>query len=254
MLRYPKTFAQRSAEPLSLTRLNVSYRVKVCVLYSGGKDSNLALLRASRQYEIACLVTLIPFSVENWLFHYPNAHLTSFQAEALGLPLVKQPCPDDREASLLALENAIRAAVKAYGVEGVVTGAVKSVYQLKSFKAVCERLGLVCLNPLWMEDEVSLLREVVRSGIVAIFTRVAGYPLGKSLLGKRIDERAVELLASLKSYVNPSGEGGEYETFVLDMPLFRKRIQPLRWRIEGDDYDASLIVEEVSLLDKATAS
>lgn len=228
--------------------------MKVCVLYSGGKDSNLALLKASEQYEVACLVTMIPFSVENWLFHYPNVHLTSFQAEALGLPLVSQPCPDNRDASLLALESAIKVAMETYGVEGVVSGAVKSMYQVSSFRAVCGRLGLTCINPLWMRDEISLLHEVMESRIIAIFTRVAGYPLNKSLLGKQIDEKTIKLLVSLKSYINPSGEGGEYETFVIDMPLFRKRIQPLKWRIEGDDYDASLLIEEASLIDKTIAS
>ncbi|MEM1508605.1 MAG: diphthine--ammonia ligase [Thermofilaceae archaeon] len=228
--------------------------MKVCVLYSGGKDSNLALLKASERYEVTCLVTMIPFSVENWLFHYPNVHLTSFQAEALSLPLISQPCPDNRDVNLLALESAIRVAMETYGVEGVVTGAVKSMYQMRNFRTVCERLGLTCINPLWMKNEISLLHEVVESGIIAIFTRVAGYPLNKSLLGKQIDEKIIKLFVSLKSYVNPSGEGGEYETFVLDMPLFKKRIQPLKWRIEGDDYDASLFIEEALLIDKTITS
>jgi ABC transporter with metal-binding/Fe-S-binding domain ATP-binding protein len=225
--------------------------MRVAVLYSGGKDSNLALLEASGEHEVACLVTMKPQSLESWLFHYPNAHLVGLQAEALGLPLIERECPDDEAGGLRALKEALRAAREVYGVEGVVTGAVKSSYQAARFAAACGELGLECVNPLWGRDEVELLEEVVRRGIEAIFTRVAGYPLSKALLGRRIDREVIELLARLKPYVNPSGEGGEYETFVLDSPLFRKRIVPLRWRVEGADYDAVLVIEEARLVDKS---
>jgi len=224
--------------------------VRVAILYSGGKDSNLALLEVSGRHEVACLVAMKPRSLESWLFHYPNVHLVKLQAEALGLPLIERECPDDEAGSLRALKEALEAAREVYGVEGVVTGAVKSGYQAGRFAAVCRELGLECMNPLWGRDEVELLEEVVERGIVAIFTRVAGYPLSRSLLGRRIDREVVELLASLKSYVNPSGEGGEYETFVLDSPLFRKKVVPLRWRVEGSDYDAVLMIEEAELADK----
>jgi len=224
--------------------------VRVAVLYSGGKDSNLALLEASGSHEIACLVAMKPKSLESWLFHYPNMHLVELQAEALGLPLIERECPDDEAGSLRALKSALEEALELYGVEAVVTGAVKSTYQARKFSAVCDELGLECLNPLWGRDEVKLLEDVVKRRIEAIFTRVAGYPLSKALLGKRIDSSVVELLARLKSYVNPSGEGGEYETFVLDSPLFRKRVTPLRWRVEGSEYDAVLVIEEAVLTDK----
>jgi len=224
--------------------------MRVCVLYSGGKDSNLALLEAQERYEVACLVTLAPRSLESRLFHYPNVGWTRLQAEALGLPQLMVECPDDEQGSLRALEDALREAVASHGVEGVVTGAVRSRYQLERFSRVCRRLGLECLSPLWGRDEVELLREVLRRGIEAIFTRVAGYPLPKSLLGRRLDEGVVEWLARRRAYVNPSGEGGEYETFVLDMPLFRRRVELTRWRVEGRDYDAVLIVEEARLVEK----
>ncbi|MEM2474905.1 MAG: diphthine--ammonia ligase [Thermofilaceae archaeon] len=221
--------------------------MRVCVLYSGGKDSNLALLEASERHEVVCLVTLVPSSLESWLFHYPNVNLVPLQAEALGLPLMLRRCPDDEAGSLVALERALREAVESYGVEGVVTGAVKSRYQAERFAAVCRRLGLECINPLWGRSEVELLREVLRRRIEAIFTRVAGYPLSASLLGRKIDERVVEWLSGLAHIVNPSGEGGEYETFVLDMPLFNWRIEPVKWRVEGTDYDAVLIIESAEL-------
>ncbi len=224
--------------------------MRVCVLYSGGKDSNLALLKAWEALEVACLVTLTPRSEECYLFHYPNTHLVELQAEALGLPLISEPSPDDEEGCLRALRRALSRAVEEHGVGGVVTGAVRSVYQASRFQRVCWELGLWCFNPLWLRDELSLLREVVSLGFEVIFTRVAGYPLKKDLLGRRLDERVIEYLEGVRRYVSPSGEGGEYETLVLDMPLFRKRLRVIECEAVGEDYDATLIIRRAELVGK----
>lgn len=221
--------------------------LRVAVLYSGGKDSTLALLRASEEHEVACLVALLPRSVESRLFHFPNAHLTELQARAMNLPLVAVRAQDDEASSLEAMRRALAKARDVYQVEAAVTGAVKSRYQLSRFSAVCSSLGLQCISPLWGEDEESLLREILERGIEAIFTRVAGYPLSRSLLGRPLDDKAVELLARLRGLVNPSGEGGEYETLVLDAPRFTARLVPLSWRIEGGEYDATLYIEKAIL-------
>lgn len=224
--------------------------LRLCALYSGGKDSTLALMKAQEEHEIVCLVTLAPRSLESWLFHYPNVHIVKLQAEAVGLPLIFERCSDDEASSLTALESALARALEAYSVEGIVSGAVRSVYQLSRFKRVADKLGLKCVTPLWGRDEVELLREVVEKGIEAIFTRVAGYPLRKALLGKRIDDEVIDLLQRYRGYVNPSGEGGEYETLVLDAPIFSRRIVPRSWHIEGGEYDAVLVVEEAELVEK----
>ena len=103
---------------------------------------------------------------------------------------------------------------------------------------------------MWLRDELSLLREVVNLGFEVIFTRVAGYPLRKDLLGKRLDERVIEYLEGVRRYVSPSGEGGEYETLVLDMPLFRKRLRVVECEAVGEDYDATLVIRRAELVGK----
>jgi len=51
--------------------------------------------------------------------------------------------------------------------------------------------------------------------------------LGADWLGRELDERATEQLVALSQEkgINPSGEGGEYETLVLDSPLHRRRMR-----------------------------
>ncbi len=221
--------------------------MRVCILYSGGKDSNLALLKAYEEFDVACLVTVSPRSEESYLFHYPNTELVQLQAESLKLPLIMETCLDDEVSGLRALYNVLMCARDLYGVEGVVTGAIRSTYQATRFQKVCDDLKLWCFNPLWLRDEISLLKEALDYGFEIIFTRVAGYPLKKTILGKMLTKDVVKEFDRMKSYLNPSGEGGEYETLVLDMPLFTKKLKIVDYVIVGADYDATLIVKKAEL-------
>ncbi len=219
--------------------------MKVCVLYSGGKDSNLALLKAVEEHEVSCLLSLKPESEESEVFHYPNVDLTELQAKALDMPLVRVRCPNDERGSLKALKEGLKRAKK-MGAEGVVTGAIRSTYQATRFQRVCDELNLWCFNPLWLRDEVSILREIVELGFQTVFVRVAG--LNERFLGRTIDVKVIEELERLKNYVNPAGEGGEYETLVLYMPLFKGRIEILESEVlRRSGEDATLVVRKVRL-------
>ncbi len=222
--------------------------MKLCVLYSGGKDSNLALLKAAESgHEVVCLLSLKPVSADSEVFHYPNVELTHLQAKAMDIPLISVECGDEEEGSLLALKDGLRKA-KDFGVEGVVTGAIRSTYQASRFQRICYTLDLWCFNPLWLRDEVSILREVVERKFEVVIVRVAG--IKRSFLGRRIDESMIRELKKLKGYVNPAGEGGEYETLVLNMPLFRRRIVIEDFEIVGKEIDAMMVVKKARLIPK----
>ena len=219
--------------------------MKVCVLYSGGKDSNLALLKAVKEHEVVCLLSLKPESEESEVFHYPNIDLTELQAKALDMPLIRVRCPNDERGSLKALKEGLKRAKK-MGAEGVVTGAIRSTYQATRFQRVCDELDLWCFNPLWLRDEISILREIVELGFQTVFVRVAG--LSERFLGRTIDVKVIEELERLKNYANPAGEGGEYETLVLYMPLFRGRIEILESEVlRRSGEDATLVIRKVRL-------
>ena len=224
--------------------------MRVCVLYSGGKDSNLAMLKAYEETEVVCLVSLSPKSEESVLFHYPNTELVKLQAESLKIPLIMKACSDDEISSLNALKEALKEAKELYGVEGVVTGAIRSTYQATRFQKVCDDLELWCFNPLWLRDEVSILGEALELGFEIVFTRIAGYPLSRNMLGKKITMETIKMLENMKNFVNPAGEGGEYETLVLDMPLFTKKIKIVGYEVVGSEYDATLVVKKAEREEK----
>jgi diphthine-ammonia ligase len=181
--------------------------VKAAVLFSGGKDSCLALQKSMCSHKIACLVTVFSENKESYMFHVPNIELTSLQAEALNLPQIKCYTTGVKEREVEDLKEALKTCKIEYGIEGVISGAIRSNYQAQRIKKICDELGLFPINPLWLKDEVEILREVLSNKYTVIISGVFAYPLGKNLLGKVIDEELVNLLADYgKRYgLNPAG-------------------------------------------------
>ncbi len=200
--------------------------MNVGVLFSGGKDSMLALLRAREEHKIACLITLVSLNKESFMFHTPNIDVTTLQAEALKLPLVRVVTKGEKEHELKDLKAALEQAKRKYKLQGIVTGAVRSTYQATRIQQICHELNLWCFSPLWLLDQIELLNEVLKRKMKVIISGVFAEPLDKSYLGKQIDKALIAKLAKAAAThkINPAGEGGEIETTVLDMQLFKKPI------------------------------
>jgi diphthine-ammonia ligase len=226
--------------------------MRLGVLFSGGKDSTLALHKAAEREEVVCLITLVSENKESFMFHTPNIDLTALQAEALGLPLIRKVTAGEPEKELKDLEEAIAQTIKTFKIKGVVTGAVESVYQAARIQQTCNRLGVWCFNPLWKRNQKALLEEIVREGFKAIISGVFAYPLDEKWLGKQIDVEMIKRLAVLsREYgVSPSGEGGEIETTVLDAPLFQKKIQVLDWEVEAKGNSGVFRIKQARLAEK----
>lgn len=224
--------------------------MKLGILYSGGKDSTLALLHAAEHHhEIACLITLVSENSESYMFQVPNADWTHLHAEALGVPLVRVATKGEKEKELVDLKKAIAEAKKKHGIDGVVTGAVRSTYQASRVQQICHELDLWCFNPLWLKDQVELLREIVQRGIVAVISGVFAEPLDETYLGKVIDAEMVERLvyAAQTHRINPAGEGGEIETTVLAAPGFAKKIAITKSKTTYKNHSGVFRIEQAVL-------
>jgi len=197
--------------------------MKVGILYSGGKDSNLTLLKLSKTDEIKVLISIIPKGLDSYMFHFPNAELTKLQAEAIGLPIITKVTKGEKEKELNDLKEALKEAKQKFGIEAIGSGAIKSKYQKERIEKVAAELELKSVSPLWGMNEEEELKQVVENKIKAVITGVFANELN-GFLGKSIDEVYNELL-KLNGRINISGEGGEYETFVYDSPIFKKRIK-----------------------------
>ncbi|MFA4855930.1 MAG: diphthine--ammonia ligase [archaeon] len=198
---------------------------RIAALFSGGKDSCLALwLMQQKGFGVECLVSVIPKNPDSFMYHKPGLAILKMQSGVLGIPLVIERTAGVKEKELAALKKALSRAKKEFGIEGVCSGALYSNYQRERIQGICDSLGLLFFSPLWHMDQVAELKMLVDSGFVFIVSKVAG--LGKDWLGRRIGGKEIAELESLgrKNGLHPAGEGGEFESLVLDAPNFSKRI------------------------------
>jgi len=208
------------------------------ILFSGGKDSCLAVHRAGELHDVACLITVVSRNSESYMFHTPNIHLAELQAEAMEIPIVKVETAGVKEEELEDLRRAVRTGMERYGIEGIATGTLASTYQSTRIQRICDELDIWCFNPLWMRRPLDILNELVSLGYEVIISGVFAYPFTEKYLGKLLDEEMIRRLAELERIhaVNPSGEGGEIETTVLAGPIFKKRVELLRSEMEYRNY------------------
>jgi len=204
--------------------------MRLGVLFSGGKDSTLALMKAMQSNEVVCLITAVSKNPESYMFHTPNIELTKLQAEAIGLPLIQKVTEGVKEEELKDLKEAIKKSKEKFGIEGIVTGAIASNYQKSRIQKICDDLKLKCINPLWGMDQKKVLEELVKNKFEVIIVGVFAKIFDESWLGRKIDEKTVEELLKLekKEKINPAGEGGEIETLVLNAPFFKKRLKIIK--------------------------
>jgi diphthine-ammonia ligase len=226
--------------------------MKLGVLFSGGKDSTLALHKAAEKEEVACLITVLSENPESYMFHTPNIHITALQAKAVDLPLITKITEGKKEDELKDLERAIADAVDQQGIEGVVTGAVESVYQAERVQRICNHLDLWCFNPLWKRNQRLLLEELIEKEFSVIISGIFAYPLDETWLGKQFDTELIDRLVKLEKEfsISPSGEGGEIETTVLDAPLFEKKIEILASERKAKGNSGVFKITKASLVTK----
>jgi diphthine-ammonia ligase len=226
--------------------------MRLGVLFSGGKDSTLALHLAKEKEEAVCLITVVSKNKESYMFHTPNIDVTALQAQALGLPLVSVTSEGKKEEELADLEKAIMEAKNEFNIDGIVTGAVESVYQASRVQRICNQLDVWCFNPLWKHNQKALLETLVEKQFKVIISGVFAYPLDEAWLGKQLDAGMIERLVGLseKYGISITGEGGEIETTVLDAPAFKQKIEITDYAVEAKGNSGVYIIKQARLVPK----
>lgn len=223
--------------------------MKLAVLFSGGKDSYLALQYASVDHEISCLLTLESEKEDSWMFHTPAIEWTKLQAKAMEIDHLTSKTSGVKEEELDDLCFIMESAISKYSIEGIVTGTLASVYQSTRIQKICNDLDLWCFNPLWQMPQKQLLQELLSNKIESIITGVAAEPFDDTWLGRCIDLECVDALMSLESRyrINPAGEGGEIESLVLSAPLFHKSVRIIESKKHYSNFSGRLEIKEAIL-------
>jgi len=222
--------------------------MELAALFSGGKDSCFSVFEVLRKgHSVKYLVTIFPGNPESYMFHYPNIRLTRLQARALGIKHITRESMGEKEKELRDLELALK---PLKGLDGLVAGGLASRYQADRIGRVCKGLGLKFLAPLWHMEPDRYWGMLLKSGFQVMITGVSCQGLGKEWLGRIMDSRSLGELKTLskKFRFNLSGEGGEFETLVLDCPLFRKRLEILKAKKVWGGDSGSYRVEKTELV------
>lgn len=200
--------------------------MKAAVLFSGGKDSTLAVYKALEMgWDVKYLVSIHSRNPHSYMFHVPNIHLDNILAEALGIPLVRVDTPGKKEEELKDLHQ-ILLDLKNHGIEAIFSGALSSTYQKSRIDTICQKMGLESVAPHWHRDPKEYMQEIIRLGFQVIITAVAAEGLDETWLGREINQEALDELQELheKYGIHLAFEGGEAETLTLDGPIFKKKI------------------------------
>jgi uncharacterized protein (TIGR00290 family) len=214
---------------------------KAALLWSGGKDSALALYHARKNHpdlHIVKLVTCVSQAYDRVSMHGVRRQLIEDQAEALDLPVgfvVIPPCDDPacpiaqttpgtsfppNDTYTRTMIAALRK-LKDKGIEVIVFGDI-FLEDLRAFRdRLLNQVGLVGCYPLWGRDSRQLFGEFHALGFQAVTVCVDTQRLPADYCGRLLTPAFGD---GLPEGVDPCGERGEYHSFTFDGPLFHRAV------------------------------
>jgi len=220
-------------------------RKKAAILFSGGKDSCLALFKSRENYDIKYLLNVNVVNKDSFMFHKPDLNLLRKQAEMLEIKLIIKKSKGEENEELADLKELIKEVGKE--VDVIVVGGIASSYQGNRVKKICEELDLEFYAPLWDYKSEKIWKELLDNNFKVIITKIACEGLGKEWLEKEINKENFKILEELsKKYkFRLDFEGGEAETAVLDMPGFKKDIK-IKFDIDSEgEHRHSIRIREI---------
>lgn len=195
---------------------------KAIVLWSGGKDCNLALhLAKEAGYEITALVTFYSRSTE---FRAHPKEWMELQSKSLGITHImleiEEPFAANYEIQLQKLKDQL-------GISTVVSGDISEVHGNSNW--ITERASAAGMNaflPLWQLDREEVMALLSEFSFEVILTLVKSPWLDETFLARKIDPQLIEELKNLgkKNGLDLCGEQGEYHTMVINGPGYRSPI------------------------------
>ncbi len=230
--------------------------MRVIVLSSGGKDSCYAVWWAlMKGWEVCGIVTINITGDDSMMFQVPATSIAGLQASAGGIPWLQvnvegdeQSEVDELESKLIPIINGsnnpvtthnwtedeikeiynfevklsqpIAKLIPGHEIDAIVTGALRSDYQKTRIEQMAQRLGIKSFCPLWHHDPLDHMRDLVNHGFELLFCSVSCDGLNQDWIGKKLDKNSLgelELLAEHHRF-SIDGEGGEFETTVLNSP------------------------------------
>lgn len=221
---------------------------KAAVLWTGGKDCNLALYEAKKAgYDIVALIT---FAMGDARFLAHPIHFMKQQALALNLPhvaiLVQEPYKESYEAAIAEIRQL-------YDIDTLVTGDIAEVHGNTNW--ITERSkpsGMNVYLPLWQMDRECIIQKLIDLNFKTIFSCVKEPWFGKEWLGKEVSTEILEQLKKIHQLkgLDICGEQGEYHTLVLDGPEYKQELIIDAYTAQQEDSIMYMKMDRILLQDK----
>jgi len=209
-------------------------------MWSGGKDSALALMRArAKGLDVSRLLNFYDPATDRVRFHATRSDIIRAQAGAIGIELRQLGTPWERYEATF---RDMLAELKREGFAGVVFGDIHLADVRAWYEERVRAAGLAHVEPIWGEAPAALVAEFVASGSRAVITCCELPKLDETWLGRIIDERFVDDIRGLP--IDPAGENGEYHSFTFAGPLFRS---PVPWRAGARRHDGAFVQLDLEL-------
>jgi diphthine-ammonia ligase len=196
--------------------------VPVFCSWSGGKDSALALHEAiAAGAEPRFLLSMLTEGGERSRSHGLRRELLVAQAAAIGVPICfgAATWDDYREEFVRTVAEGVADTAARAGVFGDIDGDDHRRWE----EGVCAEVGTEAVLPLWHRDRRAVVDGLLAVGFEATIVAVRDGVLPPSLLGRTLDAGTVAEIEAAGA--DACGENGEFHTFVVDGPIFRRAVR-----------------------------
>lgn len=194
-------------------------------MWSGGKDSAMAVYEIMKQYKVDKLVCMIMIRDGRTRAHKLREEILKRQSDAIGIEILFGRYSNNFEEVLrnIFIENCAKK---------VIFGDIYLEYHRNWLERVCNELGIEAIFPLWGKDTRILAEEIANSFKALIVAVRKNY---REILGKIFDKEVIEYLIAKNA--DPCGENGEFHTLVVDGPIFKRAIEiKLARQFEDEEY------------------
>ncbi len=225
----------------------------VAIMFSGGKDSTFAIAEALKKgWNIKYLLSVKPTRTDCYLYHFATVEFTNLQAESLGLRHILVSCSvaDPKQEAQI-----VRKIVEKNPVEAIILGGVGlQETQIKSIREAVFDMGVKVFAAHEGIDHAELVEKAIAEGYEIMLAAVASDGLDQRHLGLKLNKQTFPAFKKLseKYGFHIGGEGGYYDTFVTDGPIFSKAVELVNPKVVWNNDSGYLQAESAVLKEKVS--
>ncbi len=156
--------------------------------------------------------------------HLDNKWLMKLVSESIGIPAV----------TVGGKISDIQKSLKKLGAGTFVSGVMTTPEHIDYYRQICDPIKVSHYAPLWGKNPLTALAEMNQLGFRMLVIEVdVAMGAKRDWLGKEIDDTMLNEIERLKAdrSINPIGEFGEYHTFVVDCPIYKKSVRVTKAKI-----------------------